>query len=252
MPFRPNDGNQVPDEAITALEEHKPIEKIADGSEAEPTPETKVEEKKEEKVPYHQDPAVQLYIERQIAKRSGESKTEFNARLDRLEQALTKPKDEATRIGDWTPANPNDAKAARAIIAQAKREFLAELQQADAETKKEVEAGDNLLKDWFDELTVVGILKDEDDKRRFAKLIADYKLEDKDAAVALWGRLGDEIRKAQEEGEEEGIKKATEAKVGSSRKSAEPGTREKTYAERRTQEPNFDAILDREMARLGY
>ena len=52
------------------------------------------------------------------------------------------------------------------------------------------------------------------------------------------------------EGEEEGIKKAQEAKVGSSRKGNEPGKGDRTYQQRRAEEPNFDAILEREMAKL--
>ena len=252
MPLRPIDEVEISDQVIKDLEENKPQDEKSD-TERELSKETPVdkEEEKTEKVPYHEDPNIQLYIERQVQKRVGEGNVEWKARVDKLEERLNKPKD-STKIGDWTPANEQDAVAARAIISQAKRELLEELKQADSDNKAETDKGDREFGDWLGELRVIGILKDDTDEKEFARLIVEYGLEDKDSAVKLWGRLGDEIRKAQEEGEEDGIKKATEAKIGSSRKTAEPGTRERSYQDRRSQEPNFDSILEREMNRLGY
>ena len=248
MPFRPVDGSEVPDESLKELEPK--IEKSSE-SESELSKKTPEADVVKGKVPYHEDPAVQLYIERQIQKRIGEGNAEWRARVDRLEERLNKPK-ESNKIGDWEPGNENDSKAARAIISQAKKELLDELKQADTDNKAEIDKGNREFGDWLGELRVVGILKNDADEKEFARLIVEYGMEDKDAAVKLWGRLGDEIRKAQETGEEEGIKKATEAKIGSSRKTSEPGTQPKTYQERRTQEPNFDSILEREMTRLGF
>lgn len=252
MPFRPVDEKEVPDQVIKDLEEHKPVEEKSD-PESELSQKTPVvdEEKKTEKVPYHEDPSVQLYIERQVQKRVGEGNVEWKARVDKLEERLNKPKD-STKIGDWTPANESDAKAARAIITQAKQELLEDLKQADADNKAESDKGDRDFGDWLGELRVVGVLKNDNDEKEFARLIVEYGMEDKDSAVKLWGRLGDEIRKAKESGEEDGVKKATEAKIGSARKTAEPGSRPRTYQQRRTEEPNFDSILEREMTRLGY
>lgn len=259
MPFRPIDEVEVPEETMKALEENKPLEVKSD-PESELSKKTPVVEdqsdKKTDKVPYHEDPNVQLYIERQIQKRVGEGNSEWKQRVDRLEERLNKPKEEpkeeSKKIGDWTPASDSDAQAARAIISQAKRELLEELKQADSDSRAESDKGDREFGDWLGELRVVGILKNDNDEKEFSRLIVEYGLDNKDSAVKLWGRLGDEIRKAQESGEEEGIKKATEAKIGSSRKTSEPGSKLRTYQERRTQEPNFDAILEREMGRLGH
>lgn len=204
------------------------------------------------KVPFSHDPQVQLYIERQVAKRVGEGEKAWQERLDRLEQSLTKPKEQTqkTKIGDWEPASESDARAARAIIAQAKKELFDDITQQEQRLTAQQEADDKALGDWLGDLKVAGTIKTDDDQKDFLKMIVDYGLEDKDKAVALWNRLQETKQSAKAEGEVDGIKKAQEAKMGSGRKGDEPGARKRSYAERRAQEPSFDAIRDREIARL--
>lgn len=244
MTFIPTDGIEVSEESVKELDQKS-------GSEpAEPKVEPKVEPV--EKVPYHEDPAVQLYIERQVAKRSGESGKIYEERLNRLEERLTKKPDPT--IGGWTPGSQAESQAAKAIILQAKKEVLEGLQSIDREQKEQVAAGDREFSDFLGELRTTGTLKTDEDEIEFARLIAEYKLEDRQSAVNLWTRLQEVKVKAETEGkaegEEEGIKKAQEAKVGSSRKGNEPGKGDRTYQQRRAEEPNFDAILEREMAKL--
>src|SRR3990167_1290838 len=221
----------------------------------QPKPEQKENEEKEERVPFHQDPTVQLYIERQVAKRVGEGNKAWEERIGRLEQRLTqKGQEQSPNIAGWTPADEDQAKAARAIIAQAKREILEEQEAYRENAEKQTTEEDQAFTDWLDELQITGTLKDDDEKKKFANLIVEYGLTDQKATVNLWNRLQESVSEAREKGEKDGevqgIKKAQEAKVGSARKGAEPGTKERTYNERRSQEPNFDAILDREMNRL--
>lgn len=202
------------------------------------------------KVPFHQDPEVQLYIERQVAKRVGEGNTAWEERLARLESRLTEKKTGQ----DWTPANEAEAKAAQAIIDRAKREakqeFMSELSANEQKQLKQQEADDKAFGDWLEELKVVGTLKTEDDQKAFASMIVEYGLEDKQKAVALWGKLQGIKTDAKAEGEVEGIKKAQEAKIGSGRKGGEPGAAARSYQQRRAEEPSFDAIRDRELRRL--
>lgn len=268
MALVPTDGGEVPDEVVKALEkpEAKPSEPGSEPSQQTPEtqkPETEVssngepEKKGEpEKVPYHKDPQVQLYIERQVTKRIGEGREAYEKRLDKLEKAATQPKVQDITIGGWKPGNAAEAQAAKAIILQAKREMAQELQTLDSQDKERVAEEDRDFSDWLGELRTTEVLKDDKDEIEFARLIAEYKLEDKDAAVALWTRLQKAKSEAKEEGEKEGEekgkKKAQEAKVGSSRKTGEPGGKERTYEQRRKEEPSFDAIVDREMDRLGY
>ncbi len=266
MALEPTDGVEVPDKLIEDLEKPKTVPSEPGSEPSEQTPETQEPETEvssdgepeegKEKVPYHKDPQVQLYIERQVAKRIGEGREAYEKRLNRLEKVATQPKTQDITIGGWKPGNAAEAQAARAIILQAKKEMAQELQTLDSQDKERVAAEDRDFSGWLGELRTTEVLKDDKDEIEFARLIAEYKLEDKKAAVALWTRLKEAKAKAKEEGEEEGEekgkKKAQEAKVGSSRKTGEPGGKERTYDERRKQEPNFDAIVDREMDRLGY
>jgi len=234
--------NSVPDEQLgTGLEEdlaHKPEEKAGE---------------QEERVPFHEDPQVQLYIERQVAKRSGESNQALLERLDRLESSLKQPTQQQTptKIGDWTPATESDAQAAKAIVQQAKQEMLAELREQQEAVQQQTAQEDAAFTDWLGELKAVSVLKDDNDAKEFAKLIVRYKLEDRDAAVDLWNNLQEAKSQGRQQGEEVGIKRAQEAKIGSGRLGREPGSTGRSYAERRAQEPNFNAILERELTRLG-
>jgi len=253
MALVPTDGNEVSDEAVKELETHIP--KPDSGS--EPSKETPVVEKAETPgtpaVPYHQDPAVQLYIERQVAKRVGEGSKGYEERIARLEERLTKHPAETT-IGGWTPGNQSEAKVAKAIILQAKKEVLEGLQSIDTQERERIVEGDRQFSDFLGELRTTGTLKSDEDEIEFARLIAEYKLEDKQAAVNLWNRLQDAKAQAEADGrsagEVEGIKRAQSAKVGTSRTGNEPGKGDRTYQQRRALEPNFDAILDREMAKI--
>lgn len=212
---------------------------------------TQGEGEKETKVPYHQDPNVQLYIERQIAKRLGEGNDGLNDRLARLEERLTTKDTGPERIGDWTPATAQEARIAKAIASQAKQDTLDALAAQEQQMTQQQQADDKAFGDWLDELKVVGKLKDEAEQKDFAKMIVEYGIEDKQKALNLWDKLREVKNQAKEEGEVDGIKKAQEAKVASGRKGTEPGEQQRSYAQRRKEEPNFDAILDRELARLG-
>ncbi|HLA22264.1 MAG TPA: hypothetical protein VJZ17_02335 [Nitrosopumilaceae archaeon] len=238
--------NPVPDEQLD--------EKL--GQDLEP----KIEEKKEEelKVPFHEDPQVQAYIERQVAKRIGEGNQAWEERLNRLEERLTTSQqqpDKVVNIGGWTPTDPSQAEIAKAIIRQAKQEISAEFMQIDEENKKVQAAEDKNFSDWLEELKIVGVLKTDEDKTNFARLIVEYDLNDKEKSVALWNKLQQTTLAAKEEGleqgEKDGIKKAQEAKVGSARKGTEQGERQRTFQQRKLEEPSFDAILERELKRLG-
>lgn len=237
--------NQQPEEN---LEENLERDLISESSE-EPK-----EEEREQRVPYHQDPNVQLYIERQIAKRLGEGNQAWEERINKLENRLTSRSEDPSQvnIGGWTPGSPQEALAAKAIISQAKREMLEEFEEAEREQTAAQVQDDRAFADWLGELRVTGTLNNDEDEKEFARLIVEYNLDDPQAAIKLWNRLNTAKSEAIEEGEKNGIKKAQEAKVGSSRRTSEPGTRARSYNERRNQEPNFDAILEREMNRLGY
>lgn len=213
------------------------------------------EQNQEDQVPYNEDPKVQLYIERQIAKRVGEGNQAWEERLNRLEQNLSRsrqPETPTTKIGDWTPATSADAQAAKAIIQQAKQEMLEEFRQQQEQITQQSQAEDAAFTEWLGELKVTNTLKDETEAKEFAKLIVRYKLDDRQAAVDLWNELQQRKEEGQQEGVTQGIKKAQQARVGSSRTGREPGQQGRTYQERRAQEPNMNAILEREMTRLGY
>lgn len=232
----------IPDEQLgTSLEEDltgKPDEKAG-----EP----------EQKPPYHEDANVQAYIERQVAKRIGEGNQAWEDRIARLEQTLTKPKEDApVKIGDWTPASQTDAQAAKAIIQQAKQEVLDEFRNQQVQQAEQAQAEDQAFTDWLGELKVTSIIKDDEEAKDFAKLIVRYKLDDRQAAVDLWQNLQDAKVQGVQEGEKVGIKKAQEAKIGSARTGNEPGSRSRSYQERRAAEPNMNAILERELSRLGH
>ena len=236
------DQNEIPDSEIERLE-NPPTEK-----------EGKEEEEKKESVPFHEDPQVQQYVERQVQKRIGEGNQAWEERLDRLERNLSQSlqtKREAPNIGGWTPANDAEARAAKAIIKQAKEEVIQEFRNIDEQTRESQQREDALFKDYLQELKDTNVLKDEKDEEEFVKLIVDYKINDQEAAVNLWNRLKDTESNAKQEGEKEGIKKMQEPAIGSGRKGVEPGSRGRTYNERRAQEPDFNAILERELSRLG-
>lgn len=245
--------------AIDLKDQTIPDEVLSEELEKDVTPVAKTEETEkpdaEDKVPYHQDPNVQAYIERQVAKRIGEGNQAWEDRLARLETNLRKPADtQTTKIGDWEPAGDAEAKAARAIIAQAKQEMLDDLRTQDQAQKEEQTRNDQAFIGWLDELKTTSVLTDAD-AQDFAQMIVDYKLDDRGAAVKLWTTLKSEIQQARDagatEGEIKGIKKAQEAKMGSARKGNEPGQTGRSFKQRRTEEPNFSAILDRELGRLG-
>ncbi len=193
-----------------------------------------------------------MYIERQVAKRVGEGNQAWEDRIARLEQTLTKPKEDApVKIGDWTPASQSDAQAAKAIIQQAKQEVLDEFRQQQTLAVEQQQQEDQAFTDWLGELQVTSVIKDEAEAKEFAKLIVRYKLDDRQAAVDLWQNLQEAKTQGVQEGEKAGIRRAQEAKIGSARTGNEPGTRPRSYQERRTQEPGFNAILERELTRLG-
>lgn len=239
------DGESVQaDELINKLEEETKPEEVKEEG----------ENKQEEKVPFHQDPNVQLYIERQIQKRLGEGNKAWEDRIGRLEQRLSQSpsKEEAPSFAGWKPANQAEAQAAKAIIAAAKQEMLDDLRNQDKEIRETQDKDDEAFSSWFNELKVEGALKNNPSIQDFSALIVKYKLEDKDAAIELWNTLAEAKETGSQEGVKEGIKRAQEAKVGSGRKGGEQGQQPRSYKERRAKEPNFDAILDRELNHLGY
>jgi len=235
--------NSVPDDVINQ------------GLEQDLTPkEQKTENQVQDKVPYHEDPNVQAYIERQVAKRIGEGNQAWEDRLARLEQNLKKPvqTEAQVKIGDWTPATTSDAQAAKAIIAQAKQEMLEEMRQQSQAQIEQQQAEDQGFSEWLKELKTTSVLKDDEDAKEFANLIVRYKLEDKQAAVDLWNNLAEAKAQGTQQGQVQGMKRAQEAKIGSARTGKEPGQTGRSYKERRAMEPNFNAIVDREMTRMGY
>jgi len=256
MALRPIDGTEVSEETLKALEEKKEaVIPSESGSEpSQQTPETKVEKVETKEVPYHQNAEVQLYIERQVAKRLGEGRQAYEQRLEKLEQSLSEQNrsKEPVVIGGWKPGNDAEARAAKAIILQAKKELAEDLSNLDKRERQRVETEDRDFSDFLGELRTTGTLKTDEDEIEFARLIAEYKLEDKQAAVNLWSRLNEAKADAEAKGEQAGAKKAQEAKIGSSRKGGEPGSQPRSYQQRRLEEPNFDAIVEREMTRLGY
>lgn len=245
--------------AIDLKDQSVPDEVLSEELDKDVTPAPKAEEAEKpesaEKVPYHQDPNVQAYIERQVAKRIGEGNQAWDARLEKLEKSFQKPaQTETEKIGDWEPAGDAEAKAARAIIAQAKQEMLEEQTQREQAQQKQQQDNDRAFVDWLDELKTTSVLSDAD-SQDFAEMIVKYKLDDKNAAVDLWNTLKAEIQQARDagasEGEIKGIKKAQEAKMGSARKGNEPGQTGRSFKQRRAEEPNFSAILNRELERMG-
>ena len=253
MPLVPTDGgNEIPDEQIKALEqgtEAPAKEKTESGS--EPSQETPAAPLKTEEgkpgVPFHENPEVQLYIERQVQKRVGEGNKEWEARLAKLEEKLTQPKEPSV---NWQPTTDTDKAAVRTIILQAKKEMLDELKQADEAQRAEIEKSDREFSEWFGELRTLGQLKSDEDELALARLIVEYKIEDKDIALKLWNTIQTKSQEGKEEGEKDGIKKAQEARVGSSRKVGEPGDKPRTYQERRIQDRSFDDIVTREVERI--
>ncbi len=231
-----------------------PEDKLAEGLEEDILPKEELKEGKDEepaKVPFHQDPNVQLYIERQVAKRVGEGNAAWEERMAKLEGRLQQNQvQEPTKIGDWTPSSPEEAKAAKGIVQAAKQEMLEELRQNDERARSEQAAADEAFTDWLTELKVTGTLKSEEDQQAFAKLIVEYGVEDRQKAVNLWNKLQEHQALGERAGEEKGIKKAQEAKILSGRKGNEPGAQARSFKQRRAEEPNFDAILDRELSRL--
>jgi len=256
MPLVPTDGgNEVPDAAIKALEQgtEAPIEKKTESeselSEKTPAVPLKIEDKGNG-VPFHENPEVQLYIERQVQKRVGEGNKEWETRLGRLEERLTHPKP-AESTATWQPKTETDKIAMRTIITQAKKEMLDELKQADQSQREETEKADREFSDWFGELRTLGQLKTDEDELSLARLIVEYKIEDKQIALKLWNTIQSKSEEGKEAGKEEGIKKAQEARVGSGRKVGEPGDKPRTYQERRLQDNTFSEIVDREVSRLN-
>lgn len=204
------------------------------------------------KLPYHQDPNVQLYIERQVAKRVGEGSKAWEDRIAKLEDRLREARNtsDPVKIGDWTPGTPAEAKAAKAIVQAAKQEMLDDLSKADEANREQAEKADQAFSDWLTELQVTGTLKTKEDQQEFAKLIVEYGVEDKGKAVALWNRLQVSAESAEKAAEEKKQKKAQEAQIGSGRKGGEPGQQTRSFQQRKAEEPNFDAILERELSRL--
>ena len=241
MPDIDLNKQEVPDELIDDLE----------------NPKIEGEDKKEEvetKVPFHQDPQVQAYIERQVNKRIGEGNEAWERRIARLEENLTRSvkKDETVNIGGWTPSTPAEANAAKAIIKQAREEIINEFRQVDEQNRETQEKEDHSFRDWLGELRATNVLKSNDDEKEFARIIVEYGMNDQEKAVNLWNRLQQSVEKAKEEGAEEGIKKMQEAKIGSSRTGKEPGTRGRSYQQRRLQDPSIDAIVEDEINKLGF
>lgn len=243
---QPIDENPVPEDKLNEGLEEDIQPKPEEGKE----PEDKTGEEGA-KLPFHQDPNVQLYIERQVAKRVGEGNAAWEGRMAKLEERLQQGQrlDAPAKIGDWTPSSPEEARAAKAIVQQAKQEFAEDLKQQDEQAQARVQAENEMFSDWLTELAVTGIVKKEE-QNDFAKMISDYGLEDQQKALNLWNRLQQQHEAGERAGEEKGIKRAQEAKIGSSRKGNEPGQQARSFKQRRAEEPNFDAILDRELNRL--
>lgn len=275
LDLRPTDGNEVPDQALKDLE-NPPAPQVPPSREAAKTPENqeengeplkpdaplqdkKTEEGEEDKVPFHADPKVQSYIERQVAKRvadtlrSGDSAGKINERLDRIEKGLLSKAPDGR--SDWKPQTPQEKDAVRAIISEAKREMIADLKAADEAHQEDIARSDQLLQEWMDELEVTGKVKTDEDKQEVIRLLAEYGKgrsddEDKALILKLYETLKAKRDEGAEEGEEEGKKKAQEAKIGTSRTSRTPGQQEKTYQQRKLTEGNFSDILERELNRL--
>ena len=251
MPLVPTDGgNEVPDEQIKALEQGTEAPKKTESG-SEPSQETPAAPLKKEEgngVPFHENPEVQLYIERQVQKRVGEGNKEWEGRLAKLEERLTKPTEPSV---SWQPATENDKAAVRTIILQAKKEMLDELKQADEQQRAEVEKSDREFSGWFGELRTLGQLKSDEDELALARLIVEYQIEDKQIALKLWNTIQAKSAEGKEQGQEEGIKKAQEAKIGSGRKNGEPGDKPRTYQQRRIEDHSFDDIVTREVERLN-
>lgn len=254
MPLVPTDGgNEIPDEQIKALEQgtEAPKEEKQTESGSEPSQETPAAPlKKEDKgtgVPFHENPEVQLYIERQVQKRVGEGNKEWEERLAKLEERLTKPTESSTT---WQPETERDKVAMRTIITQAKKEMLDELKEADKQQRAEVEKSDREFSEWFGELRTLGQLKSDEDELALARLIVEYQIEDKAIALKLWNTIQTKSAEGKEEGEKDGIKKAQEAKIGISRKNGESGDKPRTYQQRRLEDNSFDDIVTREVERL--
>ena len=259
--LRPIDGAEVSQEEIDALKPKPAEEKSESESElSEKTPEG--EEKKvlpngEEKVPFHEDPTVQLYIERQVAKRVGEGNKAWEERLARLETGLTK-KDEPSIFGGLK-LEGNDAKIAKALVLQAKKEMYEDLQRVDGETRAQIEKEDQALLGWLNELKTTSVIKSDDDITEVVRLLQKYgKGRDDEEDKSLVLELFEQTRTAREQaiaegkkaGEEEGIKKAQEAKVGSGRKGAEIGKTDRTYQDRRLHDRNMDDIVAQEIEKI--
>lgn len=242
---QPIDDDQVPEDKLAEGLEGDIQPKPDEGKEPEVT-----KEEEGAKLPFHQDPNVQLYIERQVAKRVGEGNAAWEGRMAKLEERLQQKPDAPVKIGDWTPSSPEEAKAAKAIVQAAKQELFEELNQRDTQAREQQSAEDEAFKDWMTELKVTGTLKSEEEQTAFAKLIVEYGIEDRQKAINLWNRLQTQQAAGEQAGEERGIKKAQEAKIGSGRKGNEPGAGQRSFKQRRAEEPNFDAILDRELNRL--
>ncbi len=261
--LRPIDGAEVSQEEIDALKPKPPEEKSEPGSEpSEKTPEG--EEKKEvspeggEKVPYHEDPTVQLYIERQVAKRVGEGNKAWEERLARLEQGLTK-KEESPSIFGGLKLEGNDAVIAKALVLQAKKEMYEDLKRVDGENRAQIEKEEQALLGWLNELKTTSVIKSDDDITEIVRLLKKYgKGRDDEEDKSLVLELFEQTRTAREAaiaegkkaGEEEGIKKAQEAKVGSGRKGAEIGKTDRTYQDRRLHDRNMDDIVAQEIEKI--
>src|SRR3990167_6805545 len=251
MPLVPTDGgNEVPQAQIDALEKGTEPPKKTE-SESELSKETPVAPlKTEEKgngVPFHENPEVQLYIERQVQKRVGEGNKEWEERLGKLEERLTKPKDQSPT---WQPSTDTDKAAVRTIISQAKKEMLDELKQADEQQKADTEKSDREFSEWFGELRTLGQLKSDEEELSLARLIVEYQIEDKAIALKLWNTIQAKSAEGKEEVEKDGIKKAQEARIGTGRKTGEPGEKPRTYQQRRLEDHSFDDIVTREVERL--
>ncbi len=271
MTFRPTDGDTVPDAELKALEEgaklkeqeEKPkVETITDehGEGDAPLKTDGEGEGGEKKTPpFHENPEVQLYIERQVQKRlnEGGSTKEVSDRLNKLEEMIKNgtPAEKKKFIPGLENLDEGQQKQVRSIIMATKREMLEDLRQADAQSKKEVSESDQALEGWMKELEVTGQVKTDKDKEEVIRLLAEYGKgrddeEDKALILKLYNKLKEAKDKGSEEGEEEGIKKAQEAKIGGGRKGGFPGQKERTYQERMITEKSFDDIYERELRKL--
>lgn len=255
--LRPIDGSEVAQEAIDAL---KPKTEIKTESESELSKETPEIEEKETKVPFHEDPAVQLYIERQVAKRVGEGDKAWEARLERLEGSLTKKEDiDKPSIFGGLKLEGNDATIAKALILQAKKEMYEDLQRVDGESKAQVEKEDQALLGWLEELQTTSVTKSDEDTKEIVRLLQKYGKgrdddEDKELVLELFEKLRGTREEAKAEGEkkgeEEATRKAQEAKIGSGRKGSEIGKTDRTYQDRRLHERTIDDIVANEIEKI--